>query len=394
MTVTTPLARATITADPDWRVALERGLTSLAGVRPDALFIFASNQHAAHFTDLLEVAWRTTRAPIVLGCSGAGIIGMERELEGQPAISLLALSLPDGKLSSARIGQSLLDMSPDGSGWPARLGIAREDVNGWLIFADPFRVDGEALLTGLEGAYPGTRIVGGFASPGPEDRRTWVFLNGEIYADGAVALGIGGNYELIPVVSQGCDPIGQAWTITSVQSHWIETISNRPAVQVLAETLNGLPQEIRLRAQRNLLAGIAADEYRHEFLRGDFLIRNIIGIDQLSGAVAVASMPRVGQTIQFQMRDAVTADLDLNLMLDQARLKIGPRQTVAAVLCACNGRGANLFGMPHHDANAIARKLRDIPLAGLFCAGELGPVGTKTFVHAFTASLGVIVRTY
>jgi small ligand-binding sensory domain FIST len=393
MITSSPVARATIANDADWRVALPRLLNPLAGIASDAVFLFASYHHSAAFGDMLSEVRRHTGSPVVVGCSGMGIVGMDRELENQPAISLLSLSLPGAKLGVARFTQGMIDADPEGSDLGRRIGISRDDVNGWLLFADPFRIDGDGLLAALSKAYPGAPISGGFASPGPEDRRTWIFLNGELYSDGAVGLAVGGDYELLPIVSQGCDPIGEAWTVTGTQSQWIDTISNRPALEVLAETLGGLPADIRDRAQRNLLMGLAVDEYRHEFLRGDFLIRNLVGIDQASGAIAVGTLPRVGQTVQFQMRDAATADLDLSLHLEHARVELAGRIPVAGVLCTCNGRGAGLFGTPHHDAISIGKKLPGMPLAGLFCAGEIGPIGNESFVHGFTASLALIVPT-
>jgi small ligand-binding sensory domain FIST len=366
-------------------------LPSLAGLRPDALLLFASYAYAEHFPALLTEAARETGAPVVIGCSAMGVIGMDRELERHPALALLGLSLPGAIVSTARITQSAIDADPEGVELATTLGIAPGDVDGWLLFADPFRLDGEGLIAALSAAYPGATISGGLASPSAEERRTWLFLDGEVYTDGAVLLGIGGDYEIVPVVSQGCDPIGEPWTVSGVQSSWIESISNRPALTVLAETVDGLAEDLRLRAQRNLLVGLAADEYRQHFLRGDFLIRNIVGADQTTGSIAVGAVPRVGQTIQFQVRDAATADLDLTLMLEQTRHRLGGRQPVAGVLCTCNGRGIGLFGSPHHDANAIARKFGALPVAGCFCAGEIGPIGGASHVHGFTASLALIV---
>ena len=164
---------------------------------------------------------------------------------------------------------------------------------------------------------------------------------------------------------------------------------------MLVETLNALPDYIQTRAQQNLLVGIAANEYRHDFRRGDFLVRNIDGIDRNNGAIAIRAMPRIGQTIQFQMRDAATSDLDLTVMLDDLKTTLQGRKPIAAILNSCNGRGVNLFGASHHDAAAVGKKLGPLPLAGLFCAGEIGPIGGTgggTFLHGFTASLGVIVR--
>jgi small ligand-binding sensory domain FIST len=163
-------------------------------------------------------------------------------------------------------------------------------------------------------------------------------------------------------------------------------------VDVLVETLSELPEDVQPRAQQNLLVGLAVDEYRHEFARGDFLVRNIIGLDRGSGAIAIGALPRPGQTIQFQMRDAATADLDLTLMLDDLRPRLAEHTPIAAVLNSCNGRGVGLFGSSHHDATAIGHRLGPLPLAGLFCAGEIGPVGNASYLHGFTASLGVIVK--
>lgn len=392
MPSTAPLARAALTNDADWRDAADRVFSSLNGVHPDVLFLFASHHHAEHYAGILHEAKRRLQAPIVIGCSGVGVVGGNRELERQPALAALGLVLPGAKLATARLTQQSIEAARDAERWASLTGVDAADVNGWLVFADPFRIDGDAMLDALSAAYPGATVMGGFASPAPEDRRTWLFMDRELFHDGAVALAIGGGYELFPVVSQGCDPIGDAWTITGVQSHWIETISNRPAVHVLAETLNALPEEIRERAQRNLLIGLAVDEYRSEFMRGDFLIRNIVGLDQASGALAVGTLPRVGQTVQFQMRDAATADLDLSLHLKQTRHQLGDRTPVAGLLCTCNGRGEQLFGQPHHDALAIGRAFGALPLAGLFCAGEIGPVGGRSVVHGFTACLALIVQ--
>lgn len=387
-----PAARAAVAADADWEVALRRVLNETRGIRPDAVLLFAASEHAAHFPAIVRQAWRETGAPVLVGCSGVGVIGPGRELERVPALAMLHLALPGGAVRAARFTQGMVETCRGPAAWHRALGSGPGEVNGWLVFADPFQLDAEALLAGLGEAYLGTPIVGGLASPGPLDRRTWVFLNGEVYADGGVGLGIGGAYGLVPLVSQGCEPIGEAWTITGVQDHWIETISNRPAVDVLVETLRALPEEVQPRAQQNLVVGIAANEYRHEFVRGDFLVRNLIGLDRGSGAIAIGAVPRLGQTIQFQMRDAATADLDLSLMLDDLRPRLADRQPIAGVLCSCNGRGAGLFGTSHHDASAIGRKLGPLPVAGLFCAGEIGPVGGTAHLHGFTASLGLIVR--
>ncbi|MFL5759022.1 MAG: FIST N-terminal domain-containing protein [Thermomicrobiales bacterium] len=407
-----PAGRAALVAGSDWRLVLSQAFAETAEVEPDVTMLFASSAFAADFPDLLAAARQHSGAPILIGCSGAGIIGPEREVEDQPAIAVLQLALPGAKLQTVRFDQAMLDeMSArdqasvplgeepgdfgEGSRAPigAPFGVERDDVNGWLVFADPFRINCEYLVAKLSDAYPGTPIIGGLASADPYERRSWVFFNDQLVADGGIGLAIGGPYAIAPLVSQGCQPIGEPWMITTTQDNWVQTISNRAAAHVMADTLNALPPENQQRAQRNLLVGLAVDEYLHEFARGDFLIRNMVGYDGETGGLALSAFPQPGQTIQFQMRDAATADLDLSMLLDRLRDQIYGRGAVAAVLCTCNGRGIGLFGTPNHDASAIAKKLGPLPLAGLFCNGEIGPVGRRTFVHGFTASLAVIVQT-
>jgi small ligand-binding sensory domain FIST len=165
----------------------------------------------------------------------------------------------------------------------------------------------------------------------------------------------------------------------------VKAIGGRPAYEVLVETVRGLDAERRERVNGNLLVGLAMDEYREEFRRGDFLIRNLIGVDPKSGAIGVAAQTRIGQTLQFQIRDARAADEELRAMLGGV---VG--EPAAALLFACNGRGVGLFGAPDHDARTVRTVLGPVPLAGLFCNGEIGPVGASTFIHGFTASLALI----
>jgi small ligand-binding sensory domain FIST len=122
------------------------------------------------------------------------------------------------------------------------------------------------------------------------------------------------------------------------------------------------------------------DERQAEFGRGDFLIRDVLGADPKTGAVAVGDEVEVGATVQLQVRDADSADEDLRDLL-------WSRTADGALLFTCNGRGTSLFGIESHDARLVSDALDRAPLAGMSCAGELGPVGGRSFLHTFTASL-------
>ena len=382
---------AAVHADPSWSIALERAaaeaLADLSGP-PDLVALFASGVWAAELDGLVRRADEVTGAGVLIGCSGGGVIGPGTEVEDRPALALLALALPGALLHPVHLTHGALAGCATADDVRRLTGAPPDDVNGVLVLADPFRLDAEGLLRALAGAYPDVPLIGGLASSIPSAQRTHVFLNECSYDQGAVCLSIGGAYTLQALVSQGCQPIGQPWTITAAERNVIATIGNRPAYEVLVETFNALPSEEQRRAQRNLLVRLAIDERRDSFGRGDFLVRSLMGADPRSGALVIGALPRVGQTIQFQLRDAAAADEDLRTML--ATLDPATR-AAGAILCSCNGRGAGLFGAPHHDAQRVAERLGSLPLAGLFCNGEIGPIGGRPFVHGFTASLGLIV---
>ena len=386
---------AAVAQHPDWRDAL----TDLIGQIPllsgehevNLALLFASSEYREEFPDLVARARQLTGARLLVGCSGHGVIGAGREVEGEPALALLAFSLPGAELTAIHLTQEDLENCRTPQDWHRLTGVAPGGASAWLLFADPFTMNAEALVERLSAGYPGTPLVGGLASGDPQLRGTHLFLNGEVYDRGAVALALGGPYSVRTIVSQGAAPIGETWTITGAQDHIIETIAQRPAYQVLLDTLRALPPETQRRAQRNLLVGLAMDEHRGEFRRGDFLIRNLMGVDPERGTLAVGALPRVGQTLQFQLRDPDAADEDLRELLERARKELGARQPVGALLCSCNGRGVGLFGTPDHDARTLADLLGPIPVAGFFCNGEIGPVGEQNFLHGFTASIALVI---
>jgi small ligand-binding sensory domain FIST len=228
--------------------------------------------------------------------------------------------------------------------------------------------------------------LGGLGSGG--ERGDEIFLvHNRSAASGAVALGLRGGVELQTLVSQGCRPIGEPLPITGVQRNFITSLGSRPAYEVLAETIEKLPTSVRARAAGNLFVGLAMSEYIDEFKTGDFLVRNLLGADPEHNAVAIGAYPRVGQTLQFQLRDAESADEELrHLAIERAAKGSRP---FASLAFACNGRGRGLFGRPHHDAALLAAQLGSHPSAGFFCNGEIGPVGDQNFVHGYTASVAL-----
>ena len=274
--------------------------------------------------------------------------------------------------------------------WPGEMGVS--ETNGWLVFADPFHLNAEQWLEQWNAAWPQCPILGGLASGDGRTPRTQVYLNGEVHGAGGVALSVGGEVALHSVISQGCTPIGETWTITRTEHNVIHEIANRPAYDVLVETIESLPKAEQEKTRGNLFVGMVVDEYADEFHRGDFLVRNLLGADPDLGAIAIGALPRAGQTLQFQRRDARAASEDMDELLVRASDALEQTTIYGGCLCACNGRGQNLFGRPDHAAGLVQHHLGDLGLSGFFCNGEIGPVGESNFLHGYTASLALFVQ--
>ena len=376
---------AAVHSGPDWESATDAVLAALAEAgTPDLGLVFIDSRFADHYGDVLARLRKGTGVNNLVGASGEAVIGPGVEAQIEPAVSFLGLSLPGLEATTISL--------PTGAPLePAMERVAAAGARAWLIFADPFSIDGEPLVRAMEARARDVPLLGGLASSHDMRGGAAVFAGGEVQAGGAVLVGLKGDFNLHSIVAQGAEPIGQPWTITACEGNIVRELGSRPALGVLQDTLASLDPETRARAQRNLLVGLAMDEYRYQHGRGDYLVRNVMGGDRESGAISVNAVPRVGQTFQFQFRDAAAADEDLRAHLAILKQRLLPGETVVgAVLCACNGRGQGLFGTPHHDAQALADALGPVPTAGIFASGEIGPVAGTTFLHGFTASIALL----
>lgn len=354
--------------------------------------VFMSPGFFPHAEQVLEILRLHARVPLLVGCSSNALVSGTEEIEAAGGLVLALYSLPGAKLKAFHFDQTQVDQATEDHFWPVECGVTRENVNGWITFIDPFHLDAEAWLRSWNKNYSGIPIYGGLAAGNFPEPVTQIYLNGEVFDDGGVAIAVGGEIELAGVVAQGCTPIGEAWTLTRVEQNLIQHIANRPAYTVLSETVNQLPPAEQQKARGNLFIGLAVNEYLEEFHRGDFLVRNLIGGDPNSGVLAVGALPRPGQTIQFQRRDAATASEDLKQLLGIAKSNLAQSEIFGGCLFCCNGRGKNLFGRPSHDAGLVQEQLGPLGLAGFFCNGEIGPLGDKNFLHSHTAALALFVK--
>lgn len=341
---------------------------------------------------ILELLRLHAQIPLLVGCSGTSLVAGTAEIEDAPGIVLGLYSLPGAKLKGVHFTQDQVEEAQGPAYWHVETGVGPGQAQGWLAFTDPFHMDSERWLQNWNEAWPEVSVIGGLASGNTEEQRTQVYLNGEVFEDGGVAVSVGGDVELACVVSQGCTPIGDTWTITRAERNLIHQIGNRPAYEVLVDTYNHLSTEDQSKTRGNVLVGLVINEYLEDFHRGDFLVRSLLGADPKSGSMAVGAFPRLGQTMQFQRRDAAAATEDMIQLLDKTKRQLRGTKVYGGCLCCCNGRGQSMFNMADHDARLVQQYFGPMGLTGFFCNGEIGPVGQRNFLHGYTASLALFVR--
>lgn len=382
-----------LSARREWQRAVEDLTQQVrarwASKRTDLALIFFHPHFVPHAEALAEQLRINLAAAHLVGCTGEGVIGLDAELEHQPAIALLAAELPGVAVTPFRMTAADLEAGNDPHAWQRQLGIALEKRANLLLFADPFTIPSVPLVQSLSEAFPQTLLIGGLASGAQQAGENRLILDETVSEDGAVGVALNGKLRVRAVVSQGCRPIGEPFTITRADKNMLFEMGGRPPLAVLQGLLPTLPDADQQLVRTSLVIGRVVNEYKENFARGDFLVRPLIGHDPQSGALAVGDLLRAGQTVQFQVRDAKSADEDLRSQL--AKVALGPDagRIRGALLFSCLGRGQSLYGKPHHDIRTLHEYLGPVPTAGFFCNGEIGPVGNRSFVHGFTSVVGL-----
>jgi small ligand-binding sensory domain FIST len=369
--------------------AADRARAGLDGTC-DLAVVFASGQHLGMAKWLLSEVHERLEPRSLIGCGAGGTVAAGRELEDSPSVVVWAASLPGAVLQTMHVtaerdaeGFRLLGLPESLTESAEEDGVTDESL---LALCDPFSFPAEELLATLERSRPHVPVLGGLASASFAGG-AMLMRDGEVHTDGAVAVRLRGT-QVLPCVSQGAGPVGPEMTVTSAEANMIGHLAGKPAMERLGEVIASLPEEERDLAASGVLIGLVIDENRPDYERGDFLVRPIIGADRSSGAIAIGETVRVGQTVRLHVRDAASADEDLREALRVQSQALGSDGAAGALLFTCNGRGSHMFEVPDHDAGALEDSL-GVPTAGFFCAGEIGPVGGRNFLHGFTATMAV-----
>ena len=360
------------------REVVDRLAEGFAGESADLALVFASIHHAKILGKVGAELTARGLGRHVIGCTGETIIGEDREVEAEPALSAWAIRLPEAELKPIRIERG-------DDGLDSLRGFA-DGPDSILLLGDPFSFAPDPWLQKLNAVAPGLRVMGGMASGSQAPRENRLLLDGRVFEEGAVGIVVGGNVSVRTLVSQGCRPIGRPMIVTKVDRNLIRELGRRPSLEVLRELFEGLPEDDQERVQSGLHIGRVINEYQDTFRRGDFLVRNVMGADD-TGGIAITDLVRVGQTVQFHVRDAETADEDLRSLIDSERLDRPDARVAGALLFSCNGRGTRLFPEADHDVGVLRERFGPIAVAGFFAMGEIGPVGGQNFLHGYTASV-------
>ena len=346
------------------------------GEAPDLAVLFVSAAHLGLMAEIAETVRTALRPRALIGVTASSIVGGGREVEDRPAISLWAGNV--GPVEPVRLETQRLNGGWALTGLPAETDAVSPRV--LLLLADPFSIPTDGMLGRLRAKAPTVQVVGGMASTGRAPGGNRLVLDDAVFDNGAVGVLLDSGVVSGTVVSQGCRPVGQAYVVTRATDNVIHDLAGVPALDRLRDIVAGLPPGDRALVQEGLHVGRVIDEQKDSFGRGDFLISNVMGADPEAGDITIGATAEVGSTVQFQVRDADSADEDLRHLL-------AGQQGRAALVFTCNGRGRNLFDAPDHDARLVHDQVGQGAVAGMFCAGELGPVGGRNFVHGYTASV-------
>jgi small ligand-binding sensory domain FIST len=358
------------------------------GGPPDLALVFASSMHAPSYAAVASALGELLPDQQIAGCSALGVIGGGREVERREAVSVMLAKLP-----GVRTRVFHMEALPrDDAAWERLTGVAPTEHDGttFLLFADAFSADVDALLARFDAVYPRAMKLGGIASGATRAGEAALFYGSRLLRDGVIGVTLSPPLRVNAVVAQGCRPIGETMIITRSRESVIQELNVGKPTEALQRTFKGLSPRDQELGRHSLYVGVEMRSGAHRYDHGDFLLREVAGFDPKSGAMAISGKCQDYQAVQFHLRDAQTSAQDLERRLIEARHKLAQSEVNAALLFSCLGRGQALYGSSNHDSDLMRRLLGPIPIAGFFGAGEIGPVGDRTFLHGYTSSIALL----
>jgi small ligand-binding sensory domain FIST len=349
---------------------------ALGGARPDLIVAFVSPHHASAWEQLPTLVHAALEPARLLGCSAGAVIGGGREIEDEPGLSLTAAQLPGVDIQGFHLSELL---PPPVEPRPGQC---------FVLLPDPYTFPLDDLLPLVDRSFPDAVTLGGLASGGQQPGGNALYLDHQVRRRGLVGLALSGNLVVDTIVAQGCRPIGEPMFVTRSSGNLIYELDGHRAAVVLQDLYARSSQRDQALFRSSLFVGLTMHEGGQEYRRGDFLVRNVIGLDADTGAVAIGETVPEKRVVQFHLRDAATSAEDLYALLAEHASSGRPAPS-GALLFSCLGRGQTLYGEPNHDSDALTQRLGNVPIGGFFCNGEIGPVRGTTFLHGYTSAFGL-----
>jgi small ligand-binding sensory domain FIST len=351
---------------------------------------FVSAHHESDFDKVPQLIGQRLESAKVFGCSGGGIIGDGVEVEQRPAVSITCANLPDVEIVDFHLDKdSLPDLDSGPASWEDLVKVSDSQDPQFVMLVDPFSFPVQDLLMGLDFAFSRSAKIGGMASGAQQQGGNALFLEDQVYRSGAIGLALHGNITVDTVVAQGCRPIGHTMRITESKQNLMLKLDGQPPINILKDLFQEMSPRDQELMRDSLFLGVVMDELIDAPMQGDFLIRNVVGMDAGTGVIAIGELLKEGQLVQFHLRDAETSAEDLTAVLERYAIENRENQVHGALLFSCLGRGQYLYGRANHDTEIFQEKLGPVPLGGFFCNGEIGPVSGTTFLHGYTSSFGI-----
>ena len=364
-----------------------------AGIsRADVAVVFFTVEHAARGRELIAALQRITGTDQIVGSSAAGTLTDSGELEGAGALAVLVISSDQCELHPF-LFTPLRDRDIQVADRIARICQSFERQNSLLaLFPDTYNGQPQRLLESLGAEAGFVPVIGAGSSEDGTTQATYQLCGESLDTNAVAGLLLGGPLETLIDITQGCQPITKPMVITKAEGSLIYEIDHRPALEIFAQTLKGPLAEDLRRALMYLFVGLPADRAANSVGPGQYVVRNIVGIDPKKGILAVAEQVAEGEAMIFTLRDGQRARDDLNQMLSRQAEKLAGRRPAFGFYFNCCARGNSLYGVPGIDTAYIRQALGEFPLIGFFGGYELAPLGRANHLFAYTGVLALMVE--
>ncbi len=369
--------------------ALEDAATIAMGnaqlAKADLAVVFATVDYQADYGQLFHTIHEVSGCDHLVGCSGMSVLTSAGEIEGEPAVAVLVLRSDD--VSAMPFLVSSDDSSMIGAAIRERISPKLNENSLLVVLPDVRCISPEALVHQIGEDGNRLPIVGAAASGSPDGQYIYEWLDGEVVEAGVAGMLLTGAIHTEIGVAQGCQPIGRSLEITRAEGNVIYEVNGGPALDGLQGALESLSTEDLRQSGRVVFIGIAMEKENPAPQRGDFLVRNLVGYDKESGAIAVSESVSEGQLIQFHLRNSSSADKEIQEIVLDLHKRTREQPPAFGMYFNCLGRGKGLYGEANHDIQIIKEKFPDLPGIGFFGNAEFAPIGGRNFAHAYTGAL-------